>query len=243
MWLLQHKNTHKKITLWLKIASFCLFFHFIILFWIFCLYQENKFMHIFSIDKKTNYSSPIFFVPVGISAPIQTAPQKTASITQKRALSKDPHYSKTTIDPVQKDDKNQEKKTTIPDINKKLISEKTDIKKNCTKLEPPLTNNKNKHESTYNPQISHNYREVEALRRGAQLQKELVNQWHPPIGTRPDCTCDISFFVNRQGKIENLKTTKSSQAIMFDISARQALFSMKMPQWTYGKSLTITFKP
>jgi len=93
-----------------------------------------------------------------------------------------------------------------------------------------------------NAHISHNHREVEALRRGAQLQKELVHKWQPPIGVASDCTCDVSFFVTKQGKIENLKMIKSSGVVIFDISARQALFSMKMPQWTYGKPLIISFK-
>ncbi len=93
-----------------------------------------------------------------------------------------------------------------------------------------------------NAQISNNYREVEALRRHAQLQKELVQKWHPPIGVSPDCSCDISFFVNNKGIIEDIKMVKSSNVTMFDISARQALFSMKMPQWTYGNPLVISFK-
>jgi hypothetical protein len=90
--------------------------------------------------------------------------------------------------------------------------------------------------------ISDNYREVEALRRGAQLQKELVQKWKPPIGISPECMCEISFLVNRSGVIENLKMVKCSGVIMYDISARQALCTMKMPQWTYGKPLVISFK-
>lgn len=93
-----------------------------------------------------------------------------------------------------------------------------------------------------NAHISNNYREVEALRCGTQLQKELVHKWQPPIGVSPECTCEISFCVNTKGTIENLKMVKSSGVVMFDISARQALFSMKMPQWTHGKYLTINFK-
>lgn len=93
-----------------------------------------------------------------------------------------------------------------------------------------------------NAHISHNYREVEALRRGAQLQKELVQKWKPPIGVSPDCMCEISFFVTTTGKIENLKMAKSSGVMMYDISARQALSAMTMPQWTHGKPLTINFK-
>jgi outer membrane biosynthesis protein TonB len=93
-----------------------------------------------------------------------------------------------------------------------------------------------------NAHISNNYREVEALRRGTQLQKELVQKWKPPIGVSPECMCEISFLVNRSGVIENLKMAKSSGVIMYDISARQALCAMKMPQWTYGKPLIISFK-
>lgn len=92
-----------------------------------------------------------------------------------------------------------------------------------------------------NVHISHNYREVEALRKQAQLQKELVQTWKPPIGVSPDCMCEISFFVTSKGKVENIKMVKSSGVLMFDISARQALCAMKMPQWTYGKPFTINF--
>jgi len=93
-----------------------------------------------------------------------------------------------------------------------------------------------------NALISHNYREVEALRRGAQLQKELVQKWKPPIGISPDCMCEVSFSVSTSGAIEDLKMAKSSGVMMYDISVRQALFAMKMPQWTYGKPLIISFK-
>ena len=44
------------------------------------------------------------------------------------------------------------------------------------------------------------------------------------------------------GKIEDIKIIKSSGVMMFDISVRQAIFAMKMPQWTYGKPFTINFK-
>ena len=93
-----------------------------------------------------------------------------------------------------------------------------------------------------NAQISHNYREVEALRKQAQLQKEIVQKWNPPIGVSPNCMCEISFFVTQKGKIEDIKIIKSSGVMMFDISVRQAIFAMKMPQWTYGKPFTINFK-
>jgi hypothetical protein len=93
-----------------------------------------------------------------------------------------------------------------------------------------------------NAHISDNYREVEALRKHAQLQKEIIEKWKPPIGVSPECTCDVSFFVNNKGMLEHIKMIKNSGVMMFDISARQALCAIKMPQWTYGKTLTINFR-
>jgi hypothetical protein len=93
-----------------------------------------------------------------------------------------------------------------------------------------------------NALVSDNYREVEALRRGAQLQKELVQKWKPPIGVSPECVCEIGFSVSKTGTLQNLKIIKSSGVVMYDISARQALYAMTMPQWTHGKQLTINFK-
>ena len=93
-----------------------------------------------------------------------------------------------------------------------------------------------------NATISHDYREVEALRRAAQLQKELIKNWKAPIGVPKDCACEISITVTPNGTIKDLKMVKNSGVLMYDISARQALFSMTMPQWTHGKTITVNFK-
>ncbi len=130
------------------------------------------------------------------------------------------------------------KKSTPEKPAAKNVTEPAVAKTAEKKIEPKENTTKNDTQAL----VSNNYREVEALRRGAQLQKELVQKWHPPIGVSSDCTCDISFFVTQKGTVENLKMVKSSGVMMFDISARQALFSMKMPQWTHGNPLIITFK-
>jgi hypothetical protein len=224
-------------------------------------------MYALSINKKMDYSIPIIFSStfVKTSADEPLKEQKQKAVAPKVAAPKPATVTK----PIKKE---AEKATTIetpsktieakkivepvkkivpieatkPVIEKKAVGQKTETKKEeiPTPVEKKL---ETKNESPLKPvpdaaQVSNNFREVEALRRGAQLQKELVQKWQPPIGVSPDCTCDISFFVNKQGTIENLKMVKSSGVMMFDISARQALFAMKMPQWTYGKPLIINFK-
>lgn len=133
------------------------------------------------------------------------------------------------IEPLQETVKQEKKPETT---EQKKIEQSQDIKTN-EHTAPVIPEN---------AQVSHNYREVEALRMQAQLQKEIVQTWKPPIGVSPDCSCDVSFFVTTTGALNHIKMVKPSGVMMFDISARQALCATKMPHWTYGKTLTITFK-
>lgn len=241
MWLWQHKNIHKKNLLWLKIGGFCLSLHLIALFWVFCVYQENTFMHNFAVNRTIDYSIPIVFK-------LLAEPEKPSAIAMQKTTT-----TKTVAKNISQPKKSVPQKTTTntPPLVK---PQSTEIKKEEklaveTKKEEPVKVHPQKNIPTpaappkpVHVQTSDNYREVEALRRTAQLQKELIQQWHPPIGVPSDCVCDVSFFVTKRGIIEKVTITKSSGIMMFDISTRQALFSMKMPQWTYGKSLTISFK-
>lgn len=313
MWLLQHKNIHKKHLLWLKIVGMCLMFHAIVLFLVFCVYQDNSCLYALSVNKHMDYSAPIIFVPY--SAEANKAPKTISKpATQKTTIQsktppkkivpmieqKKPAIIATTppssvkpmvVTSVAKADvkKIEQKKIDSQQVESKKVIEpvsplhkassfanaptfakastdtSTDTSADLRKATEDKSVNKlakaldlqqpivpaqpieevKKTHAMHVPKdahVSNNYREVEALRRGAQLQKELGQKWHPPIGVSPDCACDVSFFVNKHGSVENIKMIKSSGVIMFDISTRQALFSMKMPQWTHGKALIINFK-
>jgi len=90
--------------------------------------------------------------------------------------------------------------------------------------------------------VQANYREVEDRRRQVLLQKELAKCWKVPIGVSHDCVCQIRAVVSWDGVVKELDVTKSSGVLMYDVAARSALYTMKMPAWSKGKSLTITFK-
>lgn len=275
MWLLQLKNIHKRHLLWAKLLGACLFLHLVFLFWVFCVYRDNSYMLSLSIDKKLDYSNPIFFVPLGtptVQQPASTAktvapkkpttpatPIKTATPVKKpTTVAAPPKKSEPTkqeiiktVEPKIEPKKEEIKKEIIKPVPKKTTPVVEQPKPAPTRTEPPKNVSIAQALDTQqtvipvipeNAQISHNYREVEALRKQAQLQKEIVQTWKPPIGVSPDCRCEVSFFVRSTGKIEDIKMIKISGVIMFDISVRQALFAMKMPQWTYGKPFTINFK-
>jgi len=188
------------------------------------------------------------FVPYPNQIPEAIPQKKATAINMQPTLAAKKTPVQTTIaqpKPVEQKKITEQTKTEPTKVESaKTETPKKDIPKAeiPKKIEPEKVATFTQKSEPTNAHISHNYREVEALRCSAQLQKELVHQWKPPIGVSPDCVCEISFSVNAAGTIENLKITKSSGIIMYDISARQALSAMKMPQWTYGKPLVISFK-
>jgi hypothetical protein len=252
MWLWQHKNIHKRHLLWAKLFGICFVFHCFFLLWIFCIYHDSSYTLSLCVSKQFDYSTPIIFAPsftpstpmlrgTPSKASTNTAPVKKSELKQKTIITQAP---KQTPAPTPMAPKKEELKTEAQKPSSfakasadapnyaKATSDKAPVKKE--KIIAPVIPD--------NAHISNNYREVEALRLSAQLQKELVHTWKPPIGVSPDCMCEISFFVTQNGALENLTMIKSSGVVMYDISARQALFSMKMPQWTYNKQLNICFK-
>jgi hypothetical protein len=204
-----------------------------------------------SLNKHIDYSARILFIPV--SSPIQTQPMVSIS----RNITYDPtpkpsalltpipsNQINTIVMPTKKEAIQKKTSVITPSQSVKpkqlqLSTQPTIIPK--TEVPVPFVKETTSAIIPHNAHVSHNYKEVEALRRTALLQKELVNYWKPPVGTPKDISCEISFFVDAQGTIKNSVVTKSSGVMMYDISARQALCSMKMPQWTYKKTLTINF--
>lgn len=84
--------------------------------------------------------------------------------------------------------------------------------------------------------------EYDALGMQTYLQQELSTYWQPPQGIPADAECEVSFVVDWQGKAETVTVSKSSGALVYDISARSALLAMEFPDWARGKSFKITFK-
>ncbi len=84
--------------------------------------------------------------------------------------------------------------------------------------------------------------EYDALGMQTYLQQELSTNWQPPQGMPADAACEISFVVDWQGKANTVAVSKSSGALVYDISARSALLAMEFPEWARGKAFKITFK-
>src|SRR5260221_555736 len=128
MSLLQLKNIHKRHLLWAKLLGACLFLHLVFLFWVFCVYRDNSYMLSLSIHKNLDYSTPIMFVPLGVTTTnIKSTPTK---IIPKKVTADKPKPV-TPVTPAKTDVK---KLTTVaaPSSSAKATADtsvKTDVKK------------------------------------------------------------------------------------------------------------------
>jgi len=151
----------------------------------------------------------------------------------------------------------KQKKTNVRKLKaKQTVSTKKEIKKEAknvvavknkptkiqNKMMPSKIANVNAVRNKNQGVVEVNYLEVEAYRRQVLLQEELAKCWKRPIGVPHYCVCQIKVVVNWDGIVKKLDVAKSSGVLMYDVAARSALQTMKMPTWSKGKSLTITFR-
>lgn len=258
MWLWQQKNRLKKQLLWAKLFLISFSFHSVFFLWLFFLYRDDGFDIAITVQNKLSASVPVIFVPFAQQK--KMIAQNNSSTTQASAPTVSQKKPKTSIQKntkiikqkkdqsisvKKKEIKNKTKETQL--THKKKSSIQSQVKQQEKKeAKKQVIASQNKQTATQ--QITHqeivqaNYREIEAQRRQLLLQKELANYFKPPIGVPADCICQISVAVDWHGVIKELTVIQSSGILMYDVAARSALYTMKMPSWSKGKSLTITFK-
>ena len=121
----------------------------------------------------------------------------------------------------------QEKKQALPKKQKTTQAKKQLTQK---KINMPQAKQEKKSTAVPNNQSS------------AALQQEIERVWKAPFGMHANCTCQLHIAVGPRGGIKDITVLTSSGVLLYDIAARASVLSMTMPQWTWGKSFTITFK-
>jgi hypothetical protein len=97
--------------------------------------------------------------------------------------------------------------------------------------------------NTLSTQIEIPYTHAREFYQQEALRKEISRHWKPPHGMPDTCSCEITTHVGNNGVITDSIITQSSGILMYDVSARAAVLTMALPQWTWGTSFTLTFKP
>jgi hypothetical protein len=87
------------------------------------------------------------------------------------------------------------------------------------------------------------YADARLMHQYMALQNELSKYWAPPPGMADDCKCQLTACIDRTGVVSDVMVQESSGVLIFDITARSALLAVAWPVWSWGSSITITFKP
>ncbi len=74
------------------------------------------------------------------------------------------------------------------------------------------------------------------------IEQEIVSRWRPPCGLSKDLVCHIKCSIDNDGSVCSCITEKSSGVLIYDMAARMASLSMKLPRWAWGKDFTIVYK-
>lgn len=258
MSLWQHQKIHKiSLFLWMRTIWIVFVAHLSLLLALFFCYRNNLLIN-YEIKQG---SAPIiisdhYTIPKKNNKELQSTEitkQKPSSLPKKEVKSEDKKVSvskiepkKEAIIPVEQKKKleqklldKSEKKELIPEQKKVACSEEKNpvlkTQKGECKKEVIEKNGSQVKEST----ISEKNAEIE--RRCAALHNDLLSRWRAPHGVKDSVACTIRFFVNFDGRIENVVIEKSSGILLFDVAAKGVIYGTPMPRWVRGKSMTITF--
>ena len=84
------------------------------------------------------------------------------------------------------------------------------------------------------------YEQLDNSITGLKIQHEILQHWNPPVGIPPGVSCQLRVHVDGQGKAKQIKITKSSGRLVYDVTARQALSACEFPKEIWNKHNTIT---
>jgi outer membrane biosynthesis protein TonB len=85
--------------------------------------------------------------------------------------------------------------------------------------------------------------EMDALQAQEYIQQELAQHWAPPSGMRSDLFAIVTLTIDFEGVIKKVDLATSSGNLLFDTAAKKAAAQITPARWTFGKELSITFKP
>lgn len=85
--------------------------------------------------------------------------------------------------------------------------------------------------------------EMDALQAQDYIQHELAQHWAPPSGMRADLFAIVTLTIDFEGVIKKVDLATSSGNLLFDTAAKKASAQITPARWTFGKELSITFKP
>ena len=250
MWRWQLRSLRRAPTLWAKLSFFSFAIHLIFAAWFFGVEHNGVSLSFVlrAATRKSNAVAVLYVPPAPVVAKAAVAVAAKAPVKKNNAP--------TTVAPKKPEPKKQLQKVAAKQQEPKLKQD-TEVAKKAEppkKSEPPKAAPK-KVETVQPKKVAAKQQEAKVADPAPsqeastgsqalcmQLQQAVMSHWAPPPGVDEGCVCTVAFHVDWSGVIENVEVAEASGVLMYDIAAKCALAAAKLPSWTRGKNLTITFK-
>lgn len=85
-------------------------------------------------------------------------------------------------------------------------------------------------------------KDMENLKLFEKVYSSVSKNFKPPKGIATGVECAIKLSLDKKGSIKNLEFEKSSNILIFDLSAKRAVLDSAIPKELWGKDITLNFK-
>lgn len=224
------RNVPELCTLYLRVFAYSCTLHLVLIALMYTVAQ--KAMTIIVSEK----SLPIFFTPEPAKKPVASVSKaQPAKKVQRKAEQK----KKVKQEPVKKV---VQKQKTVEAVDKQVIPDKKSSEEKKV-VEKKVETQKVLEKVTEQTQKTvENSQNSDAARMDA-LENQVRAQWRPPVGCAAVCSCTITACIDKKGIIDSVTMVTPSNMLIFDVAARAVLYKIQFPRWSWGRSVTITFKP
>jgi outer membrane biosynthesis protein TonB len=85
-------------------------------------------------------------------------------------------------------------------------------------------------------------KDFENLKLFEKVHSTVSKNFKPPKGIAKGVECVIKLSLDKKGNLQNIEFEKSSNVLIFDLSAKRAALEAKMPKELWGKDIALNFK-
>lgn len=226
---------HKVLNFWLKLLLISVIVHLAVLLSLFVKKKEVLNFNISTshllvsfpvkvnnLKKSVRQSLPTSSLSKQKSAPTKANQPKAKDNTLDK--SKAAVVEKKVVKPEQKEVKQQ----SLPEIKK--AEEKPNVAK--PKEDAPIANQ----------DLEIGRKDLEELKLYEKVHNAISQNFAPPKGVPAGLECVVKLVVDKNGKLKSLDFEKSSNILMFDLSAKKAVVNAIIPKELWGKDIILNFK-
>lgn len=240
----------KRIIFFLRLLALCTAVHTVFLGLLFFVYRSG-FDQIIISTRVVHTDAPVVFVPwvKRVNKTPKKTEQKNKTNVQQKQLVKKVGTTLATVVAQKTSAKKMVVKHVVKQEQPVVQDKKDDVQKKIIK---PVDSQKKpaQEEAKKENKQEQQEQEVQYIGRDEkdvlELQNVIVQEikqfWHPPVGFMNDAPCMMNFFVDWDGRAQNIIIEKSSGVFAADLAARVAIESALFAKIVRGKQVSVTLE-